>query len=551
MDDFSFSNSGGHSKHDFAALRDAKLKARVALDLAVLYLHPLLEDPKAFFKVWDQTANAMDMFTFAVSLLAIFLQVYCAKELISGKMVPTLIFGDGAQNNVPASMSTFWNLRTHGELPASVAELRRDWERLLDAVAPEKNSTLVPLQLDVSWDACDLRLSGLIKRLREQTDVNLRSSIFSEEEANATEVPWRWSILAKRIEAIRGFLSPTLPIEALSSRRNHLLMDLMIEGHPSRCSKVDKEWRSATRLPSNFICPCCNDIMEQPVTLDTGASCCKLCAEVLFKSEGGGRCPETGLNLSNRTVFNHTLEGQIAKWKGAQSVALGGALTASVVTFRIDAGRVKRVGKLNTAIDTGLRAMWPYFRHLAQQSATQRPVVDPEPGWSDKVYALRSSTLSSARHMSDPSAASKGTMNLKRPRETDVSKPAAKRLSMNRPFQLPAAKAGAEAGNAGGRGSRGLDDVREVRSTGTSNFLLSTDNENVPEIFKCPISLEPMRDPVMAADGYTYDRQAIERWFQLKSVSPITNMPLAITNLIPNLTLRSAIKEWQAAVKTV
>jgi hypothetical protein len=122
---------------------------------------------------------------------------------------------------------------------------------------------------------------------------------------------------------------------------------------------------------------------------------------------------------------------------------------------------------------------------------------------------------------------------------------------MNRPFQLPAAKAGAEAGNAGGRGSRGLDDVREVRSTGTSNFLLSTDNENVPEIFKCPISLEPMRDPVMAADGYTYDRQAIERWFQLKSVSPITNMPLAITNLIPNLTLRSAIKEWQAAVKTV
>jgi hypothetical protein len=54
-----------------------------------------------------------------------------------------------------------------------------------------------------------------------------------------------------------------------------------------------------------------------------------------------------------------------------------------------------------------------------------------------------------------------------------------------------------------------------------------------------------MEEPVFAADGYSYEREAISGWIESHSTSPMTNLPLAHTNLTPNLTLRSAIKEWQ------
>ena len=55
-----------------------------------------------------------------------------------------------------------------------------------------------------------------------------------------------------------------------------------------------------------------------------------------------------------------------------------------------------------------------------------------------------------------------------------------------------------------------------------------------------------MDDPCVAADGYTYDRKAIETWFQENDKSPITNMTLPHKNLIPCYTLLSAIMEWKS-----
>jgi hypothetical protein len=55
-----------------------------------------------------------------------------------------------------------------------------------------------------------------------------------------------------------------------------------------------------------------------------------------------------------------------------------------------------------------------------------------------------------------------------------------------------------------------------------------------------------MDDPCVAADGYTYDRKAIEFWLEANNTSPMTNMPLLDKNLIPNYTLLSAIKEWKS-----
>ncbi|KAK2410407.1 U-box domain-containing protein kinase family protein [Trifolium repens] len=53
-------------------------------------------------------------------------------------------------------------------------------------------------------------------------------------------------------------------------------------------------------------------------------------------------------------------------------------------------------------------------------------------------------------------------------------------------------------------------------------------------------------DPCVAADGYTYDRKAIEKWLEENDKSPMTNMALHHKFLIPNYTLLSAILEWKS-----
>ncbi|XP_062092221.1 U-box domain-containing protein 35-like isoform X2 [Humulus lupulus] len=67
-----------------------------------------------------------------------------------------------------------------------------------------------------------------------------------------------------------------------------------------------------------------------------------------------------------------------------------------------------------------------------------------------------------------------------------------------------------------------------------------------PNHFICPILKDVMSDPCAAADGYTYDRKAIEMWLQSNDTSPMTNLPLSTKNLIPNYTLLSAIMDWKS-----
>ncbi|WJX89427.1 hypothetical protein P8452_71427 [Trifolium repens] len=55
-----------------------------------------------------------------------------------------------------------------------------------------------------------------------------------------------------------------------------------------------------------------------------------------------------------------------------------------------------------------------------------------------------------------------------------------------------------------------------------------------------------MDDPCVVADGYTYNRKAIEKWLEENDKSPMTNMALHHKFLIPNYTLLSAILEWKS-----
>lgn len=68
----------------------------------------------------------------------------------------------------------------------------------------------------------------------------------------------------------------------------------------------------------------------------------------------------------------------------------------------------------------------------------------------------------------------------------------------------------------------------------------------VPHAFLCPISLEQMRDPVVAADGHTYERSEISEWLRHRHTSPLTNLPLATRALLPNIALHKSMEEWSA-----
>jgi hypothetical protein len=54
-----------------------------------------------------------------------------------------------------------------------------------------------------------------------------------------------------------------------------------------------------------------------------------------------------------------------------------------------------------------------------------------------------------------------------------------------------------------------------------------------------------MDDPVLAADGHTYNREHIERWMKLHDISPFTHQPLAHKKLVSNAAIRRLINQWR------
>lgn len=58
----------------------------------------------------------------------------------------------------------------------------------------------------------------------------------------------------------------------------------------------------------------------------------------------------------------------------------------------------------------------------------------------------------------------------------------------------------------------------------------------------CSITFERFKDPVIAPDGHTYERRAIEAWVRSKSTSPMTGEAMAAGPLVPNHIVRSIIR---------
>ncbi|KMS96587.1 hypothetical protein BVRB_8g201570 [Beta vulgaris subsp. vulgaris] len=80
----------------------------------------------------------------------------------------------------------------------------------------------------------------------------------------------------------------------------------------------------------------------------------------------------------------------------------------------------------------------------------------------------------------------------------------------------------------------------------TQTPLTSKMATDLPEYFKCPISLEIMSDPVILSSGHTFDRTSILKWLDSgHRTCPITKLPLPDPpSLIPNHALRSLISNY-------
>jgi len=65
--------------------------------------------------------------------------------------------------------------------------------------------------------------------------------------------------------------------------------------------------------------------------------------------------------------------------------------------------------------------------------------------------------------------------------------------------------------------------------------------EALPGMPSCLITGQPMREPVVAGDGHTYERNAITRWLQQSDISPLTGAKLPHKELVPNYLLISAL----------
>eukprot|EP01036_Dinobryon_divergens_P030243 gene30243-39454_t len=60
--------------------------------------------------------------------------------------------------------------------------------------------------------------------------------------------------------------------------------------------------------------------------------------------------------------------------------------------------------------------------------------------------------------------------------------------------------------------------------------------------FICPITYELMREPVVASDGHTYEKSAIEKWLKSNSISPRNGEPMD-TLTLPNINLKKLIQD--------
>jgi hypothetical protein len=75
--------------------------------------------------------------------------------------------------------------------------------------------------------------------------------------------------------------------------------------------------------------------------------------------------------------------------------------------------------------------------------------------------------------------------------------------------------------------------------------------DDIPSEFICPITLQPMQDPVLIRDGHSYERSAIKKWFENHNTSPLTNKKLLSKHIFPNRALKALARRFYPSQQTI
>lgn len=76
------------------------------------------------------------------------------------------------------------------------------------------------------------------------------------------------------------------------------------------------------------------------------------------------------------------------------------------------------------------------------------------------------------------------------------------------------------------------------------NELVESEKIIIPINFVCPISKSIFYNPVTLSDGHTYEKMHILEWIKYNNKSPMTNKNLINKNILPNILIRSMVREW-------
>nr|GMC55149.1 U-box domain-containing protein 30-like [Ipomoea batatas] len=96
-----------------------------------------------------------------------------------------------------------------------------------------------------------------------------------------------------------------------------------------------------------------------------------------------------------------------------------------------------------------------------------------------------------------------------------------------------------------GEGLGQVLDLKDGKKVSMGRMIEELDSIEVPWVFICPISLEPMQDPVTLCTGQTYERSNILKWLSLGHFTcPTTMQELWDDSITPNRTLHHLILTW-------
>mmetsp|Transcript_26977 Transcript_26977/g.29416 ORF Transcript_26977/g.29416 Transcript_26977/m.29416 type:complete len:526 (-) Transcript_26977:546-2123(-) len=87
-----------------------------------------------------------------------------------------------------------------------------------------------------------------------------------------------------------------------------------------------------------------------------------------------------------------------------------------------------------------------------------------------------------------------------------------------------------------------MEKREEEGKDGSSTKINRLKGMKIRDEFLCPITYELMREPVVAMDGHTYEKSAIEKWLKSNQTSPRSGEPMD-TITIPNMNLKKLIQD--------